>query len=282
MSNSRYDNFMYFYEPSEFMENLLIVSDGMGEITNKNFQIDRNYLNNHVFIFVLEGEFHLEQYGQHLTINSNEGILMTLKHPHKYYFNKNIKSKIHWFHFRGQPSNSIMNTLIHYKKLPLIFPMDSTTEIVNDIFTQAMQKSESRNLNISSLIYKILIGVCKDAILTVSRNSSDFDKLKFEIASFIDNNLDRQLSLALLAKEFNMSSSHFSRTFKNYFGTTPFNYIKIKKIETAKKMLIDTSYSIAEISNYLCFYDQGYFTNVFKCITGVSPRTYRNSQHEIY
>lgn len=48
-----YLDFVYFSDPPAFLEEYLIVSDGMGYIYNPSFIIDRNYFNNNLIMFVL-------------------------------------------------------------------------------------------------------------------------------------------------------------------------------------------------------------------------------------
>ena len=48
------------------------------------------------------------------------------------------------------------------------------------------------------------------------------------------------------------------------------------KIETAKNMLLHSSYSAAEIASILAFSDQSYFTEVFKKQTGLTPKRYQS------
>jgi YesN/AraC family two-component response regulator len=51
-----------------------------------------------------------------------------------------------------------------------------------------------------------------------------------------------------------------------------------KKISFAKKLLVDTSLSVKQISDKLCFSDEYYFSNIFKKKTGQTPSQYRSLQ----
>lgn len=78
-----------------------------------------------------------------------------------------------------------------------------------------------------------------------------------------------------LLKECFCSKSHLIRQFKAEYGTTPYQYLLEKKMNTAKALLLNTSMSISEISEYLGFFNPHYFSNFFKARTGVSPKAYR-------
>ncbi|MEG2291542.1 MAG: AraC family transcriptional regulator [Clostridium sp.] len=45
--------------------------------------------------------------------------------------------------------------------------------------------------------------------------------------------------------------------------------------------MTSTDYSILEISTLLKFHDQSHFTKVFKKITGLSPKKYRESSNSL-
>jgi two-component system response regulator YesN len=58
-------------------------------------------------------------------------------------------------------------------------------------------------------------------------------------------------------------------------GETFIDYIAKKRIEKAQQYLMDTSLRIYEISDKIGYSSPEYFCRVFKKITGMSPRQYR-------
>ena len=54
-------------------------------------------------------------------------------------------------------------------------------------------------------------------------------------------------------------------------------YIKIKRIEKAKTLLINTDKSVEEISGLVGFMDSNYFRRLFKQATGTSAKNYRKN-----
>lgn len=275
---SPYINFRHFYEPSSYAEQRLVVSDGMGYESNPAFLIDRNYFNNNLIMFVVCGALYVEQFGKKHRVIENQGILMELTQKHKYYFDKSCKSHIIWFHFRGKPCQELINDLNINKKMPMIFTGKWVEKEIYSIFEIAKSEDRTKEFAVSSKIYSVILEITKQSILEIQTKSSNYSSFKQEVDSYLSANTDTKLTLDDIAKHFNLSRYHFCRSFKEQFNTTLFDYIKIKKIETAKKMLLYTSDSISDISNYLNFYDQGYFSNVFKSVVGCSPRKFRARQ----
>lgn len=92
---------------------------------------------------------------------------------------------------------------------------------------------------------------------------------------YIYDHLHTRITLETLASVTNLSAPYFSRLFKKETGVSVSEYIINKKLETAKSMLVSSSYSIAEISASLAFPSQSYFTNVLKKDCGMTPKEYR-------
>ncbi len=107
----------------------------------------------------------------------------------------------------------------------------------------------------------------------VSGVSSDIAKA----VRMIKRNINRQLTIQSICTEIGLSQYHFMRKFKIDIGMTVGAYIKKEKIAYAKFLLVYTNQSISEISEYLIFNSQSYFTSVFKKETGKTPFEYRKS-----
>ncbi|SFE75917.1 Helix-turn-helix domain-containing protein [Paenibacillus catalpae] len=63
--------------------------------------------------------------------------------------------------------------------------------------------------------------------------------------------------------------------FKCIVGISYNDYVTRVRIERSKELLRTTTLKIARISQLVGYEDQGYFCNVFKKVTGVSPSSYR-------
>ena len=73
-----------------------------------------------------------------------------------------------------------------------------------------------------------------------------------------------------------MSRSHLSHSFKSETGMALSDFIMLKKIEEAKKLLRYSDKSLSAISTYLGFSSQSHFSRVFKKYTSENPSVYRN------
>lgn len=79
------------------------------------------------------------------------------------------------------------------------------------------------------------------------------------------------------AQEIGITTMHLNRVCKGVLNKSPLQIIHEQIINEAKKYLLNTSYSITEISYFLNFNDPAYFTRLFKKNVGVSPSDFRKT-----
>ena len=100
---------------------------------------------------------------------------------------------------------------------------------------------------------KVVISVKKDPKgmeIAIQDNGSGFDKGKKELIDerYLQEHLDKEISLNILADEFHLSSQYISQLFKSEIGVNFFTCLTSIRMERAKKLLLATSFSIGEIS----------------------------------
>jgi len=78
-----------------------------------------------------------------------------------------------------------------------------------------------------------------------------------------------------IAMKLNMGYSWFRRTFKEYTGFSPSQFMIQLRIQKAKELLAQTNDSVKQIALQLNFESTGYFSVFFKRETDLSPLEYR-------
>lgn len=97
------------------------------------------------------------------------------------------------------------------------------------------------------------------------------------IVRYMQEHLTEEISLNVLAEEFHLSASYISQLFKNEIGVNFLVYLTNIRMEQAKKLLLSTPLSIAEVSERSGYGDYRVFTKAFKKSEGVTPSQYRRN-----
>ena len=95
------------------------------------------------------------------------------------------------------------------------------------------------------------------------------------ITRYLQEHLNQEMSLAVLAEEFHLNPQYISQLFKNEIGVNFLTYLTNIRMENAKKLLLTTSLSIAQVSEQSGYADYRVFTKVFKKSEGITPSQYR-------
>lgn len=78
-----------------------------------------------------------------------------------------------------------------------------------------------------------------------------------------------------IAKDLKVNEDYLDRVLKADFNLTAIECLRNERIEEAKRMLIQTQTPIYEIASLLLFAHSSHFSKVFKSVTGVTPKAYR-------
>lgn len=98
-----------------------------------------------------------------------------------------------------------------------------------------------------------------------------------EAESYIRENYSKDINMAIVSNYVSMNYSLFSIMFKEYTGTNFVNYLKIIRIEAAKKLLVTTDKKIQDISREVGYENEKHFMKTFKNICGISSSDYRRN-----
>jgi len=94
--------------------------------------------------------------------------------------------------------------------------------------------------------------------------------------NFMYSNFSSQLSVERIAKEANMSVSHFSRVFKNETGSTVTDYLNKIRIKVVKKLLVKDRLTLTEIAHQSGFNSLSYMSTCFSKYNKILPSQYRD------
>lgn len=96
-----------------------------------------------------------------------------------------------------------------------------------------------------------------------------------KIKNYIDAHYSQNITLDFLSDLSYMNKFHLVHTFTKEIGVSPINYVITRRIQEAKNLLATTNYSIRDIASIVGFSNSSYFSQMFRKVAGISPKSYR-------
>jgi len=158
----------------------------------------------------------------------------------------------------------------------IINPNEKNFENISAILNIISSELKSQNLfedrYLLNCIYNMLI-----LMYRTQSNEFEFSSAMMKIQAFIDENYAQIESIGDIAEKFCISLPHLSRSFKDYSGYSPAQYLKNTRLYHAQQLLVYSDYRINEISNMVGFREVNNFIKQFKNKFGISPRQFKNN-----
>lgn len=239
------------------------------------YKIERKSASIYCFEYIIKGQGTIKIGGEEIIAKEGDIYILPKGADYIYYSDaKNPWTKI-WFNIKGP----LIDNLMQVYKLRNIYHIQNLdlSELFYEMYRTVQGRNESTKeifQNASIIFHKIILKIYSK--IEVPRTVNN--EIAMQLRQYIDNNIENNLSIKTLSDYVFRSTSQIIRIFKKEFGVTPYNYLLLKKIETAKLLLINTNMPINQIASKLKFADEHYFSNYFKSKTGNSPIGFRNNK----
>lgn len=154
-------------------------------------------------------------------------------------------------------------------------------EIILDYFDRLLLEVESKAFNYELVCKSILILFITHIIRNTTSSlfiGESQEKLNLEcmkIKNYIDAHYSQNITLDFLSDLSYMNKFHLVHTFTKEIGVSPINYVITRRIQEAKNLLATTNYSIRDIASIVGFSNSSYFSQMFRKVSGISPKSYR-------
>ncbi len=136
-------------------------------------------------------------------------------------------------------------------------------------------------LYLGSKILELIYALYRDFHIETESPGSG-NPLVLQAISYMDLHYTENITLEELAEAINISPIYLHRLFNKVMGQSPYHYLLGKKMNLAKRLLLTTDKSLAEIAYEAGFSSQSYFGAVFRKEEGVTPLQYRREMYHRY
>ncbi|MBF8149092.1 AraC family transcriptional regulator [Winogradskyella sp. F6397] len=222
-------------------------------------------------VYVPTGKGTLETKSGKWEVNSGDIMLLYPGEWHKYKPDEDTGWEEYWMGIRGEVlSNKILKDLFP-NNTSYVKQMGYQDELIF-LFNQSI-KLVKRN---SPGFRKILAGIVLQLVAYVisyenQETGNREEELCKKIIDFIRENLNTDVDFKKLASEHHLSYNRFRTVFKNNTGISLQQYLIQERLEHAKRLMVNTTLSLKEISAKTGFNSLFYFSKVFKNKMGYSP-----------
>lgn len=146
-----------------------------------------------------------------------------------------------------------------------------------DIYCQQMDQLQ-RVQDIGALLFEMALDFCKH--VHDSQGKPNYSNPVRSCCDYIFSHLHEEIRIGKLARISGFCSKSISQKFLAETGMSIPDYIHRERMMEAAQLLEFSTHSISDISNYLQYSSQSYFTSIFTNIYSVTPKQYRREHQK--
>lgn len=238
---------------------------------NPNYLIRRTNATELCCEYIISGSGYVVVDDVEYSVSEGDMVILQTGIDHLYYANPKDPYEKIWFNASGPLCGELMHLYGIGDKF--IFKNAYGYPVMKQILDICSEQGLSGN-KVNRLVTPLFIEII-NIILKAEREHIEINQDAYKLKKYIDTNIDKNISIDLLAKQICKSKSQTSRIFKNAYDITPYDYLLEQRIEQAKLLLKSTTLSIKEITLHVGFSDEHYFSGLFKKKTNYTPSEYR-------
>lgn len=229
-----------------------------------------------------EGWYAIDE--QEYKLEKDQYIILPPHIPYSFGANESNPWTIYWLHFKGDVASTFTfgtfspRTIQIEKSSRLQDRLNLFEEIYANL--EMCFNKESYAYACACLYQFMASFVWLNAFRNIRSRENRNTTFIRRVFHYMQENIDKQLSLQDMSAYFGYSVSHFSMLFQKETGHSPIDYYIKLKIQRACQYMELTDLKINQIYPKVGFEDAAYFTRVFTKIMGESPSVYRNRERQ--
>lgn len=243
----------------------------------RRFATARSDKDSYILFYTLKGAGLVEQGGMRVELPAGGALLLNCRTPQSYCTAPGAPCWHHyWVHLDGPGVQAMEEVLAPGGRLlPIALPLLEAQPCFAAVLGQMQAETTAAVVETSLALHQLLAAMARQR-LTVGADGSN-RALVDRAAEFIRLHYAEPLSLDGLLAEAAISKSYFLRLFRQYMGTTPYNFLLCTRITQAKELLVLTDLPVGEIARRTGFGSESNFSVRFSAMAGRSPLQYRRT-----
>ena len=228
-------------------------------------------------LYVAAGKGHFYFNGKEHIVPAGNMVLYRPREEQRYYYYGADHTEVYWVHFTG---NNVTNILRQYGFKDGEHIVHSGTSLeYSHIFQQMIRElKECRPHYENACIYRLhllFILLSRLGEKKVRRKTPHMAGQMRTAVNYFHENYCKPISVSDYARDMGLSVSWFTRSFREYTGTSPAQYLISLRISAAQSLLETTDHNVTEIAELVGYDNPLYFSRLFHKQTGMSPSDFR-------
>ena len=241
------------------------------------FATARTDKESYILFYTLSGSGLIEQNYQRIELPAGSALLLNCRAPQSYCTAPGQSHWHHyWVHLDGMGVANLAEVLLPQGRLCPVAVSRLEMQPLFEALTNAWEQSTTAAQIERGLTLHRMLALMARQLLAGDESRSNRTLIE-QAAEYIRQHYAEPLSLDGLLAQTPVSKSWFLRLFRQYMGTTPYNFLLSTRITRAKELLVLTDFSVSEIAHQVGFGDESNFSTRFAAMVGQSPQQYRRS-----
>lgn len=237
---------------------------------NKGYRIQRPASDISCIEFVSGGRGHVLIDGQAFSPKAGDTYFLPAGTDHHYWSDKTTPWEKHWVNIKGD--YVLQLAALHGVDKTYHYPGLDTSDLLLKIQQYAILEDwEYAAERCTALLCELFYRMSSHLYAPKRKDLSPVERMLL----YIHQNETSIIRMEQLAAVAGKSTSQAERLFRQEMGIPPYRYALARKIELAQQLLTETALSVKDISSYLSFEDEFYFSGLFRQKTGFSPTEFR-------
>ena len=170
----------------------------------------------------------------------------------------------------GTPAFFLLDQAVPWQKQVLFCLQEAWKGVADEPFDY-----ENRVRYHLTAALRLLITQCVGGKVKVSEQEQIASERMKQMLRYVEEHFAEEVTVAKIADSVALSESACLRSFRQFLGITPIQYLKQFRVEKAAELLRSTRLKTGEIGLECGFSDGSYFIRTFREIKHCTPREYR-------
>ncbi|MEG2930146.1 MAG: AraC family transcriptional regulator [Ruthenibacterium sp.] len=246
----------------------------------KNFSTQRSSKESYLLFYTLSGAGQLCQGDARFELSEDSFFILDCRTAHSYCTAPHEQHwSFYWAHADGAGVRAFfaMQQTAQEPLHPPAAQAQSIKESLKQLLRHARQNCTTDSLEVSLALHSILHTAELSRLTASTAQGKSRKEDIFNAAAYLREHSAQALSIDTVLQQIPVSKYYFIRLFRQYMGTTPYDYLLHYRITCAKELLCTTQLGVGEIARRVGFGNESNFSTQFARLCEQTPLQYRRA-----